>query len=89
MLGVLAANAGLEVTPHLGPGDGLAALNQLCVPLLGLGIDMTKDQAREIYYGMPYDDWRAQNQTEADAAKKAAFAEAYRANVGGEPPTKG
>mgnify|MGYP006193903133 CR=1 FL=1 len=39
MLGVLAANAGLEVTPHLGPGDGLAALNQLCVPLLGLGIE--------------------------------------------------
>ena len=27
------------------------------------GIEMTKDEAREIYYGMPYDDWRAQNQT--------------------------
>ncbi len=22
------------------------------------GIEMTKAQAREIYYGMPYDDWR-------------------------------
>jgi len=46
------------------------------------GIAMTKDEAREIYYGMPYDDWRAQNQTEADDAKKAAFEVAFRDNVG-------
>ena len=46
------------------------------------GIDMTKDEAREIYYGMPYDDWKAQNQTEADAAKQAAFAKAFAENVG-------
>jgi uncharacterized protein len=46
------------------------------------GIEMTKDAAREAYYGMPYEDWRAQNQTEADAAKKAAFEVAFRENVG-------
>ncbi|MCY1128692.1 DUF1244 domain-containing protein [Frigidibacter sp. RF13] len=46
------------------------------------GIDMSKDEAREIYYGMPYEDWRAQHQTEADEAKKVAFDVAFRENVG-------
>ena len=46
------------------------------------GIDMTKDEAREIVYGMPYSEWVAQHQTEADAAKKAAFDVAFRENVG-------
>ena len=50
------------------------------------GIEMTKDEAREIVYGMPYSEWVAKNQTEADSAKKAAFETAYRENVGGEPP---
>ena len=53
------------------------------------GIAMTKDDAREVVYGMPYADWVTQNQTAADAAKQAAFADAFRANVGGEPPAKG
>jgi hypothetical protein len=53
------------------------------------GIAMTKDEGREAVYGMPYAEWVAQNQTAADAAKQAAFAEAFRANVGGEPPVKG
>jgi hypothetical protein len=46
------------------------------------GIAMTKDEAREIFYGMPYDDWRATHQTEADAAKQAAFDVAFRENAG-------
>ena len=46
------------------------------------GIDMTKDEAREIYYGMPYEEWRARNQTEADEARKVAFEVAFRENVG-------
>ena len=46
------------------------------------GIEMDKDAAREIFYGMPYDDWRAQNQTEASDAQKAAFETAFRENVG-------
>lgn len=46
------------------------------------GIAMTKDAAREIFYGMPYEAWRAAQQTEADDAKKAAFEVAFRDNVG-------
>lgn len=45
------------------------------------GQTLTKDEAREIIYGMPYADWVAQNQTEADAPKKAAFETAFRENV--------
>ena len=46
------------------------------------GIAMTKDEARTLYYGMPYEDWKAGNQTEADATKQAAFEVAFRENVG-------
>jgi uncharacterized protein len=45
------------------------------------GIELSKDAARENVYGMPYADWVAQNQTEADAAKQAAFQKAFAANV--------
>ncbi|MES2540737.1 MAG: DUF1244 domain-containing protein [Pseudomonadota bacterium] len=51
------------------------------------GLSMTKDEAHEVVYGMPYADWVAQNQTEADGAKKAAFEVAFRANV--EDPKTG
>ena len=50
------------------------------------GLDMTKDEARAVVYGMPYADWAAQHQTPADAARQADFAEAVAANVGAEPP---
>jgi hypothetical protein len=46
------------------------------------GIDLTKDAAREIVYGMPYADWVAQHQTEASADQKAVFAVSFRENVG-------
>ena len=46
------------------------------------GIAMTKDEAREIVYGMSYAEWVAQHQTEADADKKAAFDKAFAENVG-------
>lgn len=46
------------------------------------GMEMTKDEGRTAFYGMPYEVWRAQNQTEADAAKKAAFDIAFAENVG-------
>ncbi len=46
------------------------------------GIAMGKEEAREIFYGMPYADWVAAHRTEADAAKQAAFAEAIRAHQG-------
>lgn len=45
------------------------------------GIEMNKEEAREIIYGMPYEDWRAQHQTEADSAKQAAFRRAFAENV--------
>jgi hypothetical protein len=47
------------------------------------GIEMSKDAAREVVYGMPYSDWVTQTQTEADADKKAAFDVAFRQNVDG------
>lgn len=46
------------------------------------GIELSKDAARTIVYGMPYADWVAQHQTEADAAKEAAFRKAFAENVG-------
>ena len=46
------------------------------------GIAMDKEAAREVVYGMPYADWVARNQPEADAAKQAEFAVAFRGNVG-------
>ncbi|MDQ2094506.1 DUF1244 domain-containing protein [Rhodalgimonas zhirmunskyi] len=45
------------------------------------GIELGKEEAREIYYGMPYDDWKAQNQTEASPAKQAEFQKAFAENV--------
>lgn len=38
------------------------------------GIDLSKDAAREVVYGMPYDDWKARYQTEATQAQQDAFA---------------
>ncbi len=40
------------------------------------GIEMSKDEARETVYGMPYDEWRAKYQLDATDAQKAEFAKA-------------
>lgn len=37
------------------------------------GILLSKDEAREIVYGMPYSVWRDQYQVEASEEQKAAF----------------
>ncbi|MGD1934105.1 MAG: DUF1244 domain-containing protein [Candidatus Phaeomarinobacter sp.] len=37
------------------------------------GVELSKDDAREIVYGMPYADWKAKYQTDATADQKAAF----------------
>ena len=37
------------------------------------GVALTDPQAREIVYGMPYDEWRKKFQKEASAEQKAAF----------------
>ena len=41
------------------------------------GVEMSKDEAREWYYGMPFDEWKARHQTEATDAQKAAFAASH------------
>ncbi|QKV20396.1 DUF1244 domain-containing protein [Oricola thermophila] len=39
------------------------------------GIALSKEESREIVYGMPYEEWRAKYQTEATPEQKARFAE--------------
>ena len=46
------------------------------------GIEMSKDEAREIYYGMTMAEWKANHQTEASAEKQADFKQAFAENVG-------
>jgi len=42
------------------------------------GIELSKDDAREIVYGMPYAEWRDKYQTEATADQQAKFADEIR-----------
>ena len=37
------------------------------------GMEMSYDDAREIVYGMPYDEWKAKHQTEATPEQRAAY----------------
>jgi uncharacterized protein len=37
------------------------------------GLSMTKEEGREIVYGMPYDEWRAEFQRDASPEQAAAF----------------
>jgi uncharacterized protein len=41
------------------------------------GIAMDKEAAREIVYGMPYEEWRAKHQNEASDEAKARFADSH------------
>ena len=45
------------------------------------GIDMGKDEAREVFYGMTMAEWKANYQTEASAEKQAEFEVAFKENV--------
>ena len=38
-------------------------------------IELSLDDAREVVYGMPYAEWKAQYQKEANAEQQAAFAQ--------------
>ena len=42
------------------------------------GEELSYDQAREIVYGMPYDEWKQRHQTEATPEQKAAFQRSHR-----------
>lgn len=37
------------------------------------GVELSKDESREIVYGMPYAEWQEKNQTPASDEQKAAF----------------
>ncbi|UWQ50351.1 DUF1244 domain-containing protein [Leisingera caerulea] len=45
------------------------------------GIEMDKNEAREIYYGMTMAEWKASYQTEASPEKQAEFEVAFKENV--------
>jgi len=38
------------------------------------GLEMSYDDAREIVYGMPYEEWKNKHQTEATAEQQKSFA---------------
>ena len=42
------------------------------------GLPMSKDESREIVYGMPYDEWRAKHQKDASPEQKAAFEKGHK-----------
>lgn len=41
------------------------------------GIEISTEAARETFYGMPYDEWKAQHQTEATPEQRAAFEKSH------------
>ena len=46
------------------------------------GIEISKDAARETFYGMTMAEWKANHQTEATGAQQEAFKTAFAENVG-------
>jgi uncharacterized protein len=46
------------------------------------GVALGKEDARTLFYGMPYEDWKSRHQADASDAKKAAFDIAFKENVG-------
>ena len=45
------------------------------------GIEMSKEEGREIFYGMPMSEWKTKYQTDASSEKQAAFEVAFKDNV--------
>ncbi|WP_293575679.1 DUF1244 domain-containing protein [Phaeobacter sp.] len=48
------------------------------------GLEIGKMEARELFYGMTMDEWKANYQTEATGEQKAAFDVSFAENVGAE-----
>ncbi|MFT4708494.1 MAG: hypothetical protein ACI9PU_002344 [Ascidiaceihabitans sp.] len=42
------------------------------------GIDMSKDEGREAFYGMSMDEWKTNHQTEATADQNAKFSKTHK-----------
>ncbi|MEP2640715.1 DUF1244 domain-containing protein [Roseobacter sp.] len=45
------------------------------------GIEIGKDEARELFYGMTMEDWKANHQTDASGDQKKAFEQSFAENV--------
>ena len=45
------------------------------------GLELTKDEAREIFYGMSMEEWKTNYQTEANKDKQDNFKIAFSENV--------
>lgn len=48
------------------------------------GVEMSKEDAREAFYGMPFTDWKARHQTDASLDQQDAFKTSFAQNVGQE-----
>ena len=46
------------------------------------GIDMGKEEARELFYGMTMGEWKSKYQTDASPEKQEAFKKSFAENVG-------
>jgi hypothetical protein len=42
------------------------------------GLDVAREDARRMVYGMPYDEWKARYQREATPERQAAFEKSHR-----------
>ena len=42
------------------------------------GLPVSREEARVMVYGMPYEEWKARHQTEASADQKAKFAQSHK-----------
>ena len=42
------------------------------------GVEMSKDEARQVVYGMAYEDWKAKYQTEASGQQKTDFEKSFK-----------
>ena len=49
------------------------------------GIDMTKEEARKLFYGMSMAEWKANHQTEATSAQQRDFEKSFAENVSRKP----
>ncbi|MEP1933447.1 MAG: DUF1244 domain-containing protein [Paracoccaceae bacterium] len=48
------------------------------------GIEIGKEDARELFYGMTMEEWKSNYQTEATDAQQESFKQSFAANVGKE-----
>lgn len=44
----------------------------------GKGLAVTREEARTMVYGMPYDEWKAKHQSSASEQQQAKFAQSHK-----------